>query len=90
MLASGVDAVPTAEAIHAAQHIVSSACGDVVKVEGKNIAPVDGVTFAPATSMDDTAHKAADIFQIVLLGLGHTQISGQCFGAAHWYGKFVV
>jgi hypothetical protein len=43
----------------------------VIKVESENVASVDGTAFAPTAAVYDTTHKAADIFQVVLLGLGH-------------------
>jgi hypothetical protein len=76
VLAGGVHSIPAAKPVYSAQYVVCAAGGDMIEVEGKNIASIDGVTLAPPASADDTTDEPADVFQAILLWLGKTQIGG--------------
>lgn len=73
MLAGRIDAVTTAKAIHAAQHIVCAAGGDVIKVQCNNI-PAGHAAGLAAWSVEGAGDIAADVLQVVLLGLGKRKI----------------
>ena len=66
MLACAVDTVAAAERLDTAQHIVRTACWDIVKVERQQVAAAHGIRF-PACPFEDAGDKAADILQVVLL-----------------------
>ena len=80
VLAGGIDAVAAPQAIHPAEHLLGAPGGDAVQVQGEDVPPGDGPRLAPGPG-EGPRHKAAHVFEVVLLGLFHTQILRHGLGA---------
>ena len=73
MAACRVHGIPSAEAVDCAQHVIRFAAGDIVQVQCYKVAPGYVFCFALRT-VKRAANKAANVFQLPLLGFGHIQV----------------
>ena len=83
MLAGAVYAIAETQAVYFAKHIVRSSCLNAVKVKSNEVTPTDSIGFTPA-AFKSTAHKSADVLQIVLLRLRQRKVFRKGFGAPAW------